>query len=99
MSTKDESNKETSKIQIEISKLEKELLELQKTGESSAYSEKMTKVLTDDPYNFPYGVIGEQGKIVIDKIPGEQYAFIQVYAPLDATAWSCNISCKEKPSA
>ena len=59
----------------------------------------MTEILTSDPYNFPYGVIGDQGKIVIDKIKDVQYAYIQVFAPLSGTEWECNITCKEKGTA
>jgi len=96
---KEDTDELTSDTQEKIAKLEKELVDLQSVGESSEYSRKMTGVLTSEPYNFPYGVIGEQGKIVIDKIKGEQYAYIQVYAPLDKTAWECNITCKEKQTA
>ena len=86
----------TSSTEKQIIDLENDLIELQKTGKSSKYSEKMSKILTSDPYNYPNGVIGEQGKIVIDKVKNVQYAYVQVYAPLGGTEWECQISCKKK---
>ena len=45
---------------------------------------------------YPNGVIGTNGSITFNKIIGEQFMYLQVFAPLDGTVWGASIACKDK---
>ena len=79
--------------EAELKKLKEELATLMETGSLSDYAEAMTRKLTR--MGFPQGVIGTNGNITFDKVKGVSDAYLQVYAPLDSTAWKADVSCKD----
>ena len=41
-------------------------------------------------------IVGTNGSITFDKVPSIDKMYLQVYAPLDGTAWKASLACKEK---
>ena len=87
-------SKISGKVEKEIQTLERDLKELMATGNPGEYSKKMTRELLK--LGYPNGVIGTNGSITFDKVIGEQFMYLQVFAPLDGTVWGASISCKDK---
>ena len=87
-------SKTSGKLEKEIQTLERDLKELMATGNPGEYSKKMTRELLK--LGYPNGVIGTNGSITFDKVIGEQFMYLQVFAPLDKTVWGASISCKDK---
>ena len=91
-SEKKSSSKNLSKYEKEIKSLQSDLNELMASGNPGTYSEKMSKRLRK--MGFP-GVIGTNGSLTFEKIVGQQYMFLQVFAPLDGTVWGMRATCKD----
>ena len=77
----------------EIVRLEAELADLMANGDPSDYTESMTRRLKW--LGFDHGVIGTNGSVSFEKVKGAADMYLQVYAPLDATAWRANVTCKD----
>jgi len=79
------------------SELRAQLEKFQETGSMTDYADMMTTELLD--LGFKQGVIGMNGSITFDKVPNVDKMYLQVYAPLDGTAWGATLSCKSNSMA
>jgi hypothetical protein len=86
------SSKNLSKYEKEIKELQTDLNELMASGNPGEYSKKMSKRLKK--MGFP-GVIGTNGSLTFEKVVGEQYMYLQVFAPLDGTVWGMRATCED----
>jgi len=77
----------------EIQKLQNELNDLIENGNPNSYAKAMTRKLRW--LGFDQGVIGENGSVQIEKVKGAADMYLQVYAPLDSTAWRASVTCKD----
>jgi hypothetical protein len=71
-----------------------QLEKLQGTGSMNEYAEMANKELK--AAGFDMGIVGTNGSITFDKVPSIDKMYLQVYAPLDGTAWKASLACKEK---
>lgn len=71
-----------------------QLEKLQGTGSMNDYAEMANKELK--AAGFDMGIVGTNGSITFDKVPSIDKMYLQVYAPLDGTAWKASLACKEK---
>ena len=77
----------------EIQRLKDELANLIENGNPNDYAKSMTRKLKWLGYE--QGVIGENGSVQIEKVKGVPDMYLQVYAPLDDTAWRASVTCKD----
>tara|TARA_R110001592_G_scaffold99204_1_gene282803 strand:+ start:3971 stop:5590 length:1620 start_codon:yes stop_codon:yes gene_type:complete len=77
----------------EILRLEAELAELMANGNPGDYAKSMTRQLKW--MGFDQGVIGTNGSITFEKVQGAADMYLQVYAPLDSTAWRASVTCQD----
>jgi len=86
-------DKASSENEKEVVRLEAELADLMANGNPNSYAKSMTRQLKWMGYE--QGVIGTNGSVSFEKVKGAADMYLQVYAPLDDTAWNASVTCED----